>query len=130
MTPTLRRKLEALAERREEIERLLADPATVADAARFRAIEEKGSVAVMADIAKNSASLPGTIPEPEIAHGRREGDGERGGKRPRSAEAQAIGVEGGIEAGGDSAGDPGDTGDLGRLMAEMQDMAHGSSTSM
>ena len=38
MTPTLRRKLEALAERREEIERLLADPATVADAARFRAL--------------------------------------------------------------------------------------------
>jgi peptide chain release factor 1 len=38
MTPTLRRKLEALAERREEIERLLADPATVADAARYRAL--------------------------------------------------------------------------------------------
>jgi peptide chain release factor 1 len=38
MTPTLRRKLEALAERREEIERLLADPATVQDAARYRAL--------------------------------------------------------------------------------------------
>jgi peptide chain release factor 1 len=38
MTPTLRRKLEALAERREEIERLLADPATVADAGRYRAL--------------------------------------------------------------------------------------------
>ncbi|MGN6153258.1 MAG: peptide chain release factor 1 [Lysobacteraceae bacterium] len=38
MTPTLRRKLEALAERREEIERLLADPATVADAARCRGL--------------------------------------------------------------------------------------------
>jgi len=38
MIPTLRRKLEALAERREEIERLLADPATVADAARYRAL--------------------------------------------------------------------------------------------
>jgi peptide chain release factor 1 len=38
MTPTLRRKLEALAERREEIERLLADPATVADAARYRSL--------------------------------------------------------------------------------------------
>ncbi|HAI94432.1 MAG TPA: peptide chain release factor 1 [Xanthomonadaceae bacterium] len=36
MTPTLRRKLEALAERREEIERLLADPQVVADTARFR----------------------------------------------------------------------------------------------
>jgi peptide chain release factor 1 len=38
MTPTLRRKLEALAERREEIERLIADPATVEDAARYRAL--------------------------------------------------------------------------------------------
>ena len=36
MTPTLRRKLEALAERREELERLLADPAVIGDAARFR----------------------------------------------------------------------------------------------
>lgn len=37
MTPTLRRKLEALAERREELERLLADPAVVNDNDRFRA---------------------------------------------------------------------------------------------
>ncbi|WP_411832713.1 peptide chain release factor 1 [Pseudoxanthomonas mexicana] len=36
MTPTLRRKLEALAERREELERLLADPAVLADNERFR----------------------------------------------------------------------------------------------
>ncbi|MFT4255813.1 MAG: peptide chain release factor 1 [Pseudoxanthomonas sp.] len=36
MTPTLRRKLEALAERREELERLLADPAVAADNQRFR----------------------------------------------------------------------------------------------
>jgi len=36
MTPTLRRKLEALAERREELERLLVDPAVAADSARFR----------------------------------------------------------------------------------------------
>jgi peptide chain release factor 1 len=36
MTPTLRRKLEALAERREELERLLADPSVIADAERFR----------------------------------------------------------------------------------------------
>ncbi|WP_379653687.1 peptide chain release factor 1 [Pseudoxanthomonas sp. UC19_8] len=36
MTPTLRRKLEALAERREELERLLADPSVVADTSRFR----------------------------------------------------------------------------------------------
>ncbi|NUO77368.1 MAG: peptide chain release factor 1 [Lysobacter sp.] len=36
MTPTLRRKLEALAERREELERLLADPSVIGDADRFR----------------------------------------------------------------------------------------------
>ncbi len=36
MTPTLRRKLEALAERREELERLLADPDVVGDNERFR----------------------------------------------------------------------------------------------
>jgi peptide chain release factor 1 len=36
MTPTLRRKLQALAERREELERLLADPAVVGDNTRFR----------------------------------------------------------------------------------------------
>ncbi|RNF84117.1 peptide chain release factor 1 [Montanilutibacter psychrotolerans] len=36
MTPTLRRKLEALAERREELERLLADPVVIGDAGRFR----------------------------------------------------------------------------------------------
>ena len=36
MTPTLRRKLEALAERREELERLLADPGVIGDANQFR----------------------------------------------------------------------------------------------
>ena len=36
MTPSLRRKLEALAERREELERLLADPSVIGDAERFR----------------------------------------------------------------------------------------------
>jgi peptide chain release factor 1 len=36
MIPTLRRKLEALVERREELERLLADPGVIGDAARFR----------------------------------------------------------------------------------------------
>jgi peptide chain release factor 1 len=36
MTPTLRRKLEALAERREELERLLSDPDVVGDNDRFR----------------------------------------------------------------------------------------------
>ena len=36
MTPSLRRKLEALVERREELERLLADPGVIGDTARFR----------------------------------------------------------------------------------------------
>ena len=41
MTPTLRRKLEALAERREEIERLLADPGVIADNDRFRTLSRE-----------------------------------------------------------------------------------------
>jgi peptide chain release factor 1 len=41
MTPTLRRKLEALAERREELERLLADPAVVSDNDRFRSFSRE-----------------------------------------------------------------------------------------
>lgn len=43
MTPTLRRKLEALAERREELQRLLADPGVVADNARFRDLSREFS---------------------------------------------------------------------------------------
>lgn len=43
MTPTLRRKLEALAERREEIERLLSDPAVIGDADRFRNLSREFS---------------------------------------------------------------------------------------
>ncbi len=41
MLPTLRRKLEALAERREELERLLADPGAAADQDRFRALSRE-----------------------------------------------------------------------------------------
>ncbi|WP_028840380.1 peptide chain release factor 1 [Thermomonas fusca] len=41
MTPALRRKLEALLERREEVERLLADPSVAADQARFRALSRE-----------------------------------------------------------------------------------------
>jgi len=41
MLPSLRRKLEALAERREELERLLADPDAAADAERFRALSRE-----------------------------------------------------------------------------------------
>ena len=41
MLPTLRRKLEALAERRDELERLLADPGVLADQTRFRAFSRE-----------------------------------------------------------------------------------------
>jgi peptide chain release factor 1 len=41
MTPALRRKLEALLERREEVGRLLADPAVAADQKRFRALSRE-----------------------------------------------------------------------------------------
>ena len=43
MTPTLRRKLEALAERREELERLLADPGVIGDSDRFRSFSREFS---------------------------------------------------------------------------------------
>ena len=43
MNPSLRRKLEALLERRDEVERLLADPGVVADNDRFRALSREFS---------------------------------------------------------------------------------------
>ena len=41
MTPSIRRKLEALAERREEVSRLLADPGVLADNAQFRTLSKE-----------------------------------------------------------------------------------------
>ena len=41
MTPSLRRKLEHLAERHEEVGRMLADPGVLADNARFRALSRE-----------------------------------------------------------------------------------------
>jgi peptide chain release factor 1 len=41
MTPSLRRKLEALAERHEEVGRLLADPGVLADNAHFRSLSRE-----------------------------------------------------------------------------------------
>ncbi|MCM2355264.1 MAG: PCRF domain-containing protein, partial [Arenimonas sp.] len=41
MTPSLRRKLEALAERHEEVGRLLSDPGVLADNPRFRALSKE-----------------------------------------------------------------------------------------
>ena len=43
MTPSLRRKLEALAERHEEVGHLLADPAVIADNARYRSLSREYS---------------------------------------------------------------------------------------
>jgi len=43
VNPSLRRKLEVLAERREELERLLADPAAASDAQRFRSLSREFS---------------------------------------------------------------------------------------
>ena len=43
MLPTLRRRLEALAERREELERLLVEPGLAADPVRFRALSREFS---------------------------------------------------------------------------------------
>jgi len=62
MTPTLRRKLLALAERREELERLLADPDVVADNERFRNFSREFSqlepvATALADEARAKADL-------------------------------------------------------------------------
>ena len=62
MTPTLRRKLEALAERRDELERLLSDPGVVADNARFRDLSREFAqlepvATALADEARAKADL-------------------------------------------------------------------------
>src|SRR5688500_17795980 len=84
MLPSLRRKLEALAERRDELERLLADPGVAGDQDRFRAYSREFSqlepVAaalaeerrVRADIAaaeamRADAALQGDLPMRELA---------------------------------------------------------------
>ncbi|MGE8260392.1 MAG: peptide chain release factor 1, partial [Stenotrophomonas sp.] len=61
-TPTLRRKLEALAERREELERLLAEPDVVADNTRFRDLSREFAqlepvATALADEARAKADL-------------------------------------------------------------------------
>ncbi|MGO1542240.1 MAG: peptide chain release factor 1 [Luteimonas sp.] len=62
MLPTLRRKLEALAERRDELERLLADPGVAGDQARFRSYSREFSrleplAVALADEARARADL-------------------------------------------------------------------------
>ncbi|HET9485404.1 MAG TPA: peptide chain release factor 1, partial [Xanthomonadales bacterium] len=41
MTPSIRRKLEALAERQQEVALLLSDPGVIADAARYRTLSKE-----------------------------------------------------------------------------------------
>ena len=75
MQPSLRRKLEALAERREELERLLADPGVIGDADRFRALSrefaqlEPVAVALAAEARARSdlAAAEAMRKDPELA---------------------------------------------------------------
>jgi len=75
MQPSLRRKLEALAERREELERLLADPDVIGDADRFRALSrefaqlEPVAVALAAEARARSdlAAAEAMRKDPELA---------------------------------------------------------------
>ncbi|MBB1059632.1 peptide chain release factor 1 [Marilutibacter spongiae] len=62
MHPSLRQKLEALVERREELERLLADPGVIGDAKRFRALSREFAqlepvASALADEARAEADL-------------------------------------------------------------------------
>ena len=62
MLPSLRRKLEALSERRDELERLLADPGVIADNDRFRAFSREFAqlepvAAALADEARARSDL-------------------------------------------------------------------------
>lgn len=62
MHPTLRRKLQALAERRDELERLLAEPDVIADNDRFRSFSREFSqlqplASALADEAQAKADL-------------------------------------------------------------------------
>ena len=56
MIPSLRRKLEALLERREEVERLLADPGTISDADRFRDLSREFAQLEPVAVALNAES--------------------------------------------------------------------------
>jgi len=74
MIPTLRHKLEALAERRDELERLLSDPGVLADQDRFRAFSrefaqlEPVSVALAAEAQARAdlAAVEGMRGDPEL----------------------------------------------------------------
>lgn len=75
MTPTLRRKLEALAERREELERLLSDPGVIGDADRFRKLSREfaqlepvaHALAAEAQARRDLAAAEGMRDDPELS---------------------------------------------------------------
>jgi len=75
MTPTLRRKLEALVERREELERLLSDPGVIGDADRFRKFSREFSqlepvanaLSAEAQAKRDLAAAEGMRGDPELA---------------------------------------------------------------
>jgi len=74
MIPSLRRKLEALLERREEIERLLADPGVTADNDRFRSLSREFSqlqpvatgLAAEAQVRRDLAAAQSMLGDPEL----------------------------------------------------------------
>ena len=66
MTPNLRRKLEALAERHEEVGRLLADPGVISDNTRYRTLSREYSqldpvVKAMSDHAQAQSDLASAL---------------------------------------------------------------------
>ena len=70
MSPGLRRKLLALAERHEEVGRLLAEPDVIADSARFRALSrEYAQLAPVTNALSREASLQADLREAEAMLG-------------------------------------------------------------
>jgi peptide chain release factor 1 len=74
MIPSLRRKLEALLERRDELERLLADPGVVADNERFRNLSREfaqlqpvaDGLAAEAQARRDLAAAQSMLDDPEL----------------------------------------------------------------
>ena len=56
MSPSIRRKLEALAERHEEVGRLLAEPDAMADPKRFRDLSRDAEVGGLGDVERIPAT--------------------------------------------------------------------------
>src|SRR4249920_3898193 len=94
MTPSLRRKLEALAERHEEVGRLLAEPSVQADNNKFRALSKEyaqlepvaNSLAEFEQARKNLAGAEAMRADPEM---RELAEEEIGSVQARIAELDA-----------------------------------------